>query len=340
MASTAPRQDGTASGSAHAPRARPPRAARSRDSRPAPSPRARAQIWQEHCGEGFELKTDDDTFSCYADGSEECERWVQALRSAVKVGARRQSQRAIDGASASLPQEMPPQPQLDELVSEMLEAQGEKEHVRIGIMQLSDANKWQLYQGYAATRAAEAGDIKDAPEHWCQLLNLEPTKTNLEELSVMLRQKPVSWVNEFIDLSGVTALSDLLELLEKKAFKKPSDFELMAMVLRCLRSLMNLENGMDAILGLLDDDEPQVSTPGGRRPAAVARGGLRQLALCIDSGGRESTEARAVQCQALTLLSAAALYSDDGHAQVGPLPALILSRPLLIFSHLLPPSPT
>ena len=183
---------------------------------------------------------------------------------------------------------MPGQPELDEMVKEMLEAQGEKEAVRAQIMQLSDANKWQLYSGYAATKANESGDVKDLPEHWVQLLNLEPTKSNLEELSVLLRQKPVSWVNEFIELRGVIALSDLLELLEKKAFKKPSDFDLMGMVLRCLRSLMNLENGMDAILGLLDDDDDP--TPKSQR------GGLRQLALCIDTKN-DSTEARTVQQQ-------------------------------------------
>ena len=48
---------------------------------------------------------------------------------------------------------------------------------------------------------------------------------------------------------------------------------------------------------------------------ARQRSGLRQLALCAD-GKHESLEAKRVQCTALTLLSAAALFSDEGHAQV------------------------
>ena len=42
------------------------------------------KIWNEHCGEGFELKvsssTEDETFSCYADTGAECEMWVAALK--------------------------------------------------------------------------------------------------------------------------------------------------------------------------------------------------------------------------------------------------------------------
>jgi hypothetical protein len=207
---------------------------------------------------------------------------------------------------------MPGQPQLDKLLSEMLDAQGDPPAVRQKIMELADANKWEMVKGYQQLKAqrqrqqAEAeeqgldrGDIKDTPEHWIQVLNLEPSRSNLDELAVMLRQREVTWVDDFISLQGVEALSELLELLEKKAFKKPGDFEMMGQVLRCLRSLMNLENGMDAVLGVGEG----------------VSGGLRQLARCIDTK-HESVHARTVQCQALTLLSAAALYSAEGHEQV------------------------
>ena len=73
----------------------------------------------------------------------------------------------------------------------------------------------------------------------------------------------------------------------------------MGQVLRCLRSLMNLENGMDAVLGVTEGSS----------------GGLRQLGRCIDTK-HESVHAKTVQAQALTLLSAAALYSAEGHDQV------------------------
>ena len=57
--------------------------------------------------------------------------------------------------------------------------------------------------------------------------------------------------------------------------------------------------------------EDKSSHPRARR----RRTGLRQLALCAD-GRSDAVEARQVQCTALTLLSAAALFSEDGHAQV------------------------
>ena len=47
---------------------------------------------------------------------------------------------------------------------------------------------------------------------------------------MLLRQKPAEWIDEFIELRGVIALSDLLELQERKTYKQPGDFELMDQV--------------------------------------------------------------------------------------------------------------
>ena len=46
---------------------------------------------------------------------------------------------------------------------------------------------------------------------------------------------------------GVVALCDLLELFEMKPRKRQSDWALIMNVLRCIRALMNVELGMDAI---------------------------------------------------------------------------------------------
>ena len=44
-----------------------------------------------------------------------------------------------------------------------------------------------------------------------QVLNLEPSRDNLEELSVMLRQGEVGFVDDFVELHGVEALPALLD---------------------------------------------------------------------------------------------------------------------------------
>tara|TARA_B100000795_G_scaffold15434_1_gene10431 strand:+ start:68 stop:205 length:138 start_codon:yes stop_codon:yes gene_type:complete len=44
-----------------------------------------------------------------------------------------------------------------------------------------------------------------------QVLNLEPSRDNLEELSVMLRQGKVGFVDDFVELHGVEALPALLD---------------------------------------------------------------------------------------------------------------------------------
>ena len=63
------------------------------------------------------------------------------------------------------------------------------------------------------------------------MLNLEPSRDNLEELSVMLQQDE-EWADDFlVELGGVEALSDLLGRLEQKTIKEPEDFEMMRLVL-------------------------------------------------------------------------------------------------------------
>ena len=44
--------------------------------------------------------------------------------------------------------------------------------------------------------AAAEGSIQDQPEHWINVLNVEPSVENIQELSVLLRQKPASWVQD------------------------------------------------------------------------------------------------------------------------------------------------
>ena len=86
---------------------------------------------------------------------------------------------------------MPEQPELDNLLSQMLAAQGYKDEARRNIMLLTDAHKWQLLQSYQQSLVAASGDIRSQPEHWINVLNIEPSITNLQELSVLLRQSSV-----------------------------------------------------------------------------------------------------------------------------------------------------
>lgn len=57
--------------------------------------------------------------------------------------------------------------------------------------------------------------------------------------------------------------------------------------------------------------QPDVTKP----QPYVFLGGLRQFVRCINTK-HASVYAQAVQAQALTMLSAAALYSKEGHKQV------------------------
>ena len=81
---------------------------------------------------------------------------------------------------------MPPQPELDEQFSAMIDMQGYKDAVRQNMMLLADAHKWQLLQSYQQEQERAAGDIREQPEHWISVLNIEPTIDNLENLAKAL----------------------------------------------------------------------------------------------------------------------------------------------------------
>ena len=62
-----------------------------------------------------------------------------------------------------------------------------------------------------------------------QVLNLEPSRSEVWKLAGML-QEDEEWADDFVELGGVEALSDLLGRLEQKTIKKPEDFEMMGQV--------------------------------------------------------------------------------------------------------------
>ena len=308
-------------------------------------------VFSTHKHAGFRIATEDKEFWVYADSEMEAKKWVNHLAGAAKLSAKV----GAAGGHMALPSlregeeggGMPGQPELDKLLNEMMDAQGFKEVAREQIKLLPDTHKWQLLQNYQQQQKAAVGDIREQPEHWINVLNIDPTIESLQSLSVLIRQKPVIWVCEFLELHGIESLCELLEILEKNPYKKPHEFELMDQVLRCLKSLMNLEQGMNAMLGIevsrasaivarvdCRATRRRLRRQGARRreegvSRSRARGqladhaagqeaalvGLRQLALCAD-GRSDALEARKVQCTALTLLSAAALFSDEGHRQV------------------------
>ena len=231
--------------------------------RPAQVPES---VFAAHGAAGFKVATDDQEMFVYAESEELAGKWVEWLVGAAALAAKakeREAQARADAEAAeALP--MPEQPELDRLLQEMLDAQGYKEEAKANILLLPDAHKWQLMKSYQQSLVKESGDIRAQPEHWINVLNIEPSAENLSELSVprrqhieraravhacahvrapvqvhplmrawhvhgmyvhaqvLLRQQSVGWVCEFLELRGVEALCELLELLEKRTARSPA----------------------------------------------------------------------------------------------------------------------
>lgn len=210
-------------------------------------------------------------------------------------------------------EERPTDEEIDRRIGQMLAEQGQKPAVVQQIMLLDANKKWMMLQGYKSQAKQD-----EHPDDWVTVIHVEPTPANIETLSVLLTSYPVPWVEEFVLSGGVSALCDLLELFGHKPRKSDADLELLTWLLRCVRSLMNVELGMEVMIGgdTACKLAAQTAEKHGLPPPTAADANLNRLGLCIDAGNRDSTEACHVQAQALLLLAAAASYSSEAHGYV------------------------
>eukprot|EP00966_Prymnesium_polylepis_P263564 6088280-Prymnesium_polylepis.1 len=67
----------------------------------------------------------------------------------------------------------------------------------------------------------DISDVRKQPQHWISILNVEPSRENVYELSQLLRQVPAAWLVRFVDQRGVQTLCDVIEV--KEVFDKTDD---------------------------------------------------------------------------------------------------------------------
>eukprot|EP00966_Prymnesium_polylepis_P300173 6937017-Prymnesium_polylepis.1 len=135
------------------------------------------------------------------------------------------------------------------------------------------------HQVPASPRSDRVSDVEEATEEekadveqWIEQLNLEPTLKKLEGLLETLQAITTSegWLEEFVLSNGVPALYDLLQIWQMKPRKGVPELEMLVHLMRCLRALMNIDVGMQALVG---------DWPGTTR--ADDTEGLRAIAMCI-----------------------------------------------------------
>lgn len=203
----------------------------------------------------------------------------------------------------------------------------EKPEVQAKVMALGVQEKWIMLQSYRQKLAKEQaerdlGDTHNEAEFWITVVNVEPTAAKLQQLCAMLRTQPIQWVEEFVMLRGVSALCDLLELYVMKQLRSEMDCQVMLQALLCVKTVMNVELGMEAMVGgaAFMKLQEEMHKAGAEAVEGAAldmllrpqESGLVKLVQCLESR-RESTTACAVQNEALLLLGAAVMYSAEAH---------------------------
>jgi hypothetical protein len=163
------------------------------------------------------------------------------------------------------------------------------------LKELSDERKWLLLKAhrkvFVIDQTGPTGLIRDTPEFFAQGLQAEQGIEMVTQLRICLGSKPVSWMDKFLDLDGIMFLLEVLSNVEAKSNKSEDDLLVERECLKCLKIIMNVQQGLDAVLGTTYS--------------------MRKLCLCIDSINA------GVQSTVLTLLAAVCLcFETDGHKQV------------------------
>eukprot|EP00824_Muranothrix_gubernata_P015400 TRINITY_DN3202_c0_g1_i1.p1 TRINITY_DN3202_c0_g1~~TRINITY_DN3202_c0_g1_i1.p1 ORF type:complete len:493 (-),score=112.71 TRINITY_DN3202_c0_g1_i1:10-1395(-) len=136
--------------------------------------------------------------------------------------------------------------------------------------------------------------VTDSPEHFLNVLKVEPSATNISTLRMTLKARTggggLQWITNFLDLDGLSALLDVLYANSKKKRKTRLDLDLETEVIGCLKSLMDSEEGLEKFL---------------RTQNAV-----KKLVQILD------TENVPLRTKILKMLSAMCLFSLEGHVAV------------------------
>eukprot|EP01091_Cochliopodium_minus_P020764 TRINITY_DN917_c0_g1_i2.p1 TRINITY_DN917_c0_g1~~TRINITY_DN917_c0_g1_i2.p1 ORF type:complete len:1058 (+),score=441.26 TRINITY_DN917_c0_g1_i2:17-3190(+) len=135
------------------------------------------------------------------------------------------------------------------------------------------------------------GSITETPQFFVQRMQAELSLQLITSLRIALGAQPIEWLTTFTELQGVDILLQVLADVEARTRKVQEDIQLETECLKCLKIIMNIQVGLDAVL--------------------KTDSGLRKMALCLSS---ENIHTRIT---ILGLLAAVCLCFDtDGHKQV------------------------
>lgn len=144
-----------------------------------------------------------------------------------------------------LQEPMPPEKELNEMFEQLITALGVGPEQRALMAQMDAANKWTLILQEREKKASGA----TAPTRLAK--ELEGGKISLKDLEgirISLANEPVKWANEFVAAGGVAHMFKHLSALIGKAGKTPTDLDYLTEYTRCLKNLMNVKSGLDAVV--------------------------------------------------------------------------------------------
>ncbi|KJE91529.1 DAAM1 protein [Capsaspora owczarzaki ATCC 30864] len=149
-------------------------------------------------------------------------------------------------------EDIPPEDRLNELLSSLMDELNFTADQRTKMMACSPEKKWQLYQQQSALRTVQAAETSNIEPPSETILKLRrSTRLSLEEkcdlaqaVTILLRTTALTWVSEFVDKEGGSALLTCLEELDDEE----RNTDLHTFFLRAVKALMNNTVGRMAVI--------------------------------------------------------------------------------------------
>jgi len=165
-----------------------------------------------------------------------------------------------------------------ELLMEDLNLTEDKKSV---LRRLPTDRKWIMLQQHLSERYREGvgQDVQDIQE--LERLRDNPDEELLKNLVVSLRSRPIRWISGFVERGGLSTLLENLNLLEEE--NRHDEME--ELYIKCLKSLMNNEIGLAAVLD--NEGSLNIIALSLRSPSHRTRALVLEIfgAVCLIPGG-------------------------------------------------------
>ncbi|ORX49374.1 hypothetical protein BCR36DRAFT_291981 [Piromyces finnis] len=138
---------------------------------------------------------------------------------------------------------------INELVETFMDEINLSQDKREAIRNMSDEQKVLMISSQSSTSTSNS-DRKEEDDalKYIQKIKLTPTLEVIKHLSVLLRTKPIKWINDFVNNKGLSILLSNLNNIQTERSSYEANIEIEEIYIKCLKCIMNNKVGLLSII--------------------------------------------------------------------------------------------